>query len=132
MNEGLVGRRILLVEDELLVAWMLEDMLANRGCIVVGPAACVDQALELIEAEIVDAAVLDVSLDHELSYPIADVLVARGIPFLFSTGYDQDRLREDYRSFPMLQKPFHPTELVEVLAALLVATKPRGGVAARA
>jgi DNA-binding response OmpR family regulator len=130
MNENLVGRRILLVEDEMLVAWMLEDMLKDLGCTVIGPAASVAQALTLIDANIVDAATLDVSLNRELSYPIADVLIARGIPFLFSTGYDKDRLRHGYRSFPMLQKPFHPTQLVKMLAALFVVTGPRAGMAA--
>jgi CheY-like chemotaxis protein len=130
MTERLAGRRILLVEDELLVAWMLGDMLKNLGCVVIGPAATVTQALTLLDAQIVDAVMLDVRLNGEVSYPVADVLIARGIPFLFSTGYDKDRLREGYRSFPTLQKPFQPTELDKVLASLFDVTEPRAGMAA--
>ena len=132
MSPNLVGRHILLVEDEMLVAWMLEDMLRDFGCTVIGPASSVDQALVLIEAEIVHAAVLDVSLSQEFSYPIADVLIARGIPFLFSTGYDRDRLRDGYKSFPMLQKPFHPAELTRVLVRLFTGAEWQNGTAVHA
>ncbi len=115
MIPELIGRRILLVEDELLISCLLEDMLEDLGCTLVGPASRVDQALRLVTGEAIDAVILDVSLDQQLSYPVADALVARGIPFLFSTGYDRDRLRDGYRSFAMLQKPFHPSELAKVL-----------------
>ncbi len=114
------GRRILVVEDEVMVAWTLEDMLADLGCEVVGPAARVDQALAMIEAEAVDAVVLDVNLNGEKSYPVADALAARGVPFVFSTGYDKDSLLDDYRSVPVLQKPYQPTELIDELAKLLM------------
>lgn len=120
----LIGRRILLVEDELLISCLLEDILEDLGCTLVGPASRVDQALRLVAAETIDAVVLDVSLDEQLSYPVADALVARGIPFLFSTGYDRDRLRDGYRSFAMLQKPFHPSELANVLTGLFARTHP--------
>jgi CheY-like chemotaxis protein len=115
---------VLLAEDEVLVACLLEDMLADLGCATVGPAARVDQALALIEAKQIDAAMLDINLNGSLSYPIADALIARGIPFLFSTGYDRDRVREGYRSRPTLQKPFHASELGRALAALLPAQEP--------
>lgn len=75
-------------------------------------------------AEAIDADVLDVSLDQELSYPVADALIARGVPFLFSTGYDRDRLRDGYRSFAMLQKPFHPSELARVPIGLFQDSAP--------
>lgn len=74
MINGLSGRRILVVEDEMLVAWTLEDMLAELECTVVGPAVRVDQALAMIGADTVDAAVLDVNLNGEKSYPAADAL----------------------------------------------------------
>jgi CheY-like chemotaxis protein len=102
----------------MLVVWLLEDMLADLGCAVVGPASSVDQALAMIDAEAIDAAVLDVNLNGQMSYPIADVLTARGVPFAFSTGYDKDTLLDDYRSFPVLQKPFHLAELSDTLAKL--------------
>ena len=130
MNPGLSGRRILLVEDEMLIACMLEDMLAELDYVVVGPAARVAQALALIEAEVIDAAVLDLCLNQELSYPVADALIARGIPFLFSTGYDKGRLRDSYQSLPMLQKPFHLLELAKVLTTFFPAAKPLPEIAA--
>ena len=123
MSPELTGRRILLVEDELLISCLLEDMLEDLGCTLVGPASRVDQALRLVAGEAIDAVILDVSLDQQLSYPVADALVARGIPFVFSTGYDRDRLRDGYRSFAMLQKPFHPSELAKVLTGLFVGTR---------
>jgi CheY-like chemotaxis protein len=119
MNSPFSGRRVLLVEDEMIVAWLLEDMLADLGCAVVGPAANVHQALAMIDAEAIDAAVLDVNLNGKMSYPIADALAARGVPFVFSTGYDKDSLLDGYRTFPVLQKPFHRSELVDTLAKLL-------------
>ena len=87
MNSSLYGRRVLVVEDEMIVAWLLEDMLADFGCTIVGPAARIDQALAMIKAEALDAAVLDVNLNGQQSYPLADALVTRGVPFVFSTGY---------------------------------------------
>jgi CheY-like chemotaxis protein len=107
------------VEDEMIVAWLLEDMLADLGCAVVGPAVSVNQALAVIDAEAIDAAVLDVNLNGQVSYPIADVLAARGVPFVFSTGYAKDRLLDSYRTFPVMQKPFHQSELENMLAQLL-------------
>ena len=124
MNSPFSGRRVLLVEDEMIVAWLLEDMLADLGCAVIGPAASVDQALAMIDAEAFDAAVLDVNLDGQMSYPVADALTARGMPFVFSTGYDKDTLRDGYRTFPVLQKPFHRSELGDALAKLLTPTEP--------
>jgi DNA-binding NtrC family response regulator len=99
-------------------------MLVDLGCSVVGPGADVNQALAMIEAESIDVAVLDVNLRGQMSYPIADVLVARGVPFVFSTGYDKDRLLDGYRTIPTLQKPFHRSDLGDTLAKLL-ASKER-------
>ena len=124
MNDRFSGRRVLLVEDEPIVAWLLKDMLVDLGCSVVGPAADVNQALAMIDAESIDVAVLDVNLRGQMSYPIADVLVARGVPFVFSTGYDKGRLLDRYRTFPALQKPFHRSDLGDTLSKLL-ASKER-------
>jgi DNA-binding NtrC family response regulator len=112
-----------LVEDEMIVAWLLEDMLAELGCAVVGPASSVNQALAMIDAEAIDVAMLDVNLNGQMSYPIADALTARGVPFVFSTGYHKDRLLERYRTVPALQKPFHLSELTDMLAKLLAPKK---------
>jgi DNA-binding NtrC family response regulator len=124
MNSTFSGRKIFVVEDEMMVAWLLEDMLAELGCAIVGPAAGVDQALAMIEANAIDAAVLDVNLNGEMSYPIADALTARGVPFVFVTGYDKDRMLNGYRTFPVLQKPFHRAELSDTLAKLLASAEP--------
>ena len=77
------------------------------------------RCLAIIESEPLDAAVVDLNLNGQFSYPVADALAARGAPFVFSSGYSQDRLLEKYRGFPILQKPFHRSELAEVLAKLL-------------
>ena len=122
MPNVLCGRRILVVEDEALVALLLEDMLAEDDAVVVGPAANVEAALALIETEAFDAAVLDVNLDGQMSYPVADALLARAIPFVFSTGYASNRLQEGYREFPALQKPYHATELRRALADVIAGT----------
>jgi CheY-like chemotaxis protein len=124
MNSPLSGRKVLVVEDEMIVVWLLEDMLVDLGCAIVGPANSVNQALAMIDAEAFDAAVLDVNLDGQMSYPVADALTARGMPFVFSTGYDKDTLRDGYRTFPVLQKPFHRSELGDALAKLLTPTEP--------
>jgi CheY-like chemotaxis protein len=120
MNNSLAGRRILVVEDEVMVSWTLEDMLATFGCVIVGPAARLNQALEIVSgAAAIDAAVLDVNLNGEKSYPVADALAARGVPFVFSTGYQRDRLLNGYKTCPMIQKPYGPSKLGDALIQLL-------------
>ena len=109
----------------MIVAWLLEDMLTDLGCAVIGPAGNVNQALAMIEAEAIDVAVLDINLNGQLSYPIADALGARGVPFVFVTGYDKGRILDGYRVFPVLQKPFHRSELSDILAKLLAPKEPR-------
>jgi CheY-like chemotaxis protein len=127
MNSPSSDRRILLVEDEIFVVWLLEDMLADLGCAIVGPASSVNQALAMIDAEAIDAVVLDVNLNGQVSYPIADVLAARSVPFVFSTGYDKDALLDGYRTFWVLQKPLHRSELSNALAKLLTPKEPSVG-----
>lgn len=126
MNSPFSGRSVLVVEDEMLVAWLLEDMLVDLGCVVIGPAASVKQALAMIEANAnaIDVAVLDVNLNGEMSYPIADALAACGVPFVFVTAYDKDRMLDGYQNFPVLQKPFHRAELSATLARLLTPKEP--------
>lgn len=127
MTSPLSGRRVLVVEDEMIVAWLLEDMLADLGCAVVGPAARVNQALAMLDAEAIDAAVLDVNLNGQMSYPVADALAARGVPFVFSTGYNKDSLPNSYQSFLVLQKPFDRLKLGVTLAKLLPPKEPGVG-----
>lgn len=82
----LKGLRVLVVEDEALVALQLEDMLADLGCAIIGPASRVCQALDLLGGQRVDAAVLDLNVAGELVYPVADALASRGLPYIFATG----------------------------------------------
>ena len=111
--------RVLLVEDENLVAMLLEDMLAELGHSVVGPVARLKRALEMAERELIDVAILDVNINGEQAYPIAEVLAARNIPFVFSTGYGKGSLPAQYRDRPTLGKPFQPHDLQKLLAELL-------------
>jgi CheY-like chemotaxis protein len=104
----LPGLRILVVEDEMLVAMLLEDMLTSLGCQVIGPVGSVSSALRLVDSERLEAAVLDVNLGSEMVYPVADVLEAARIPYVFITGYGPTGLAGVYRDHPTIQKPFHP------------------------
>lgn len=103
----------------MLVLLNVEDMLADLGCTSVCAAANADQALALIEAQTFDAAMVDVNLDGIQSYPVADALAARGVPFVFSTGYSGESLDDGYRDRPVLGKPYRDVELAEMLTRLL-------------
>jgi CheY-like chemotaxis protein len=119
---ALENRTILVLEDEMMVAMLLEDMLADLGCKVLGPVATVAPALELLVCNTVDGALLDVNLSYGQSgYPVAEELTARGIPFAFVTGYGANTLNPLYRSRPTLQKPFHMAALTETLVAMATA-----------
>lgn len=114
------GRRVLVVEDEMIVAMFLQDALHELGCEVAGAVGRVDQALDIVARQHVDAAVLDLNLGRgEDSYPIAAALASRGVPFAFSTGYGEKGLRADYRDRPILTKPFKDEDLARILRELL-------------
>jgi CheY-like chemotaxis protein len=113
------GLRVLLVEDENLVAMLLEDMLAELGHSVVGPVARLKKALEMAQREAIDLAILDVNINGEQAYPVAEALAARGIPFVFSTGYGKRGLPLRYRDHPTLQKPFQQQDLEKLFAEVL-------------
>lgn len=107
MNIGLDGRRILVVEDESLVAMLLETILQDMGCDAIGPAATVEAGLELAQdAQAPDAALLDVNVAGRPVFPVAEALQARGVPFVFSTGYGEGGLPEEWRGQRTIQKPF--------------------------
>jgi CheY-like chemotaxis protein len=110
--------RVLLVEDEIMVALLLEDMLAELDHEVVGPVARLDKALEMAQRQALDVALLDVNLDGKEIYPVAEALAAREIPFVFVTGYGSEVLRAPYRDRPTLQKPFRRDALRELFAAV--------------
>ncbi len=103
--------RILVVEDEAIVAMLLEDMLAELGYTVVGPVTRLDRALDLAREAEIEGAVLDVNLNGRDTYAVADALAARSIPFVFATGYSAKELAERFRTTPLTQKPFHRDDL---------------------
>ncbi len=116
----LEGRRVLVVEDEMMIAMLIEDMLADCGCVVVGPAHDLDTALELAAVEPApDVAMLDVNVAGKPVFAVADALKARGVPLVFSTGYGDGGLREGDRGAPVLQKPFRAGDLTQALQAAL-------------
>ena len=99
------NRRVLLVEDEYFIADAMRRGLEEAGAIVIGPAASVRDALALLDSETVDGAILDVKLDDEGVFPVADVLQARGIPFLLATGYNTFDLPPEWRHVARFEKP---------------------------
>ncbi|MDJ0389091.1 response regulator [Roseomonas sp. E05] len=112
---GLKGRRILVVEDEALIAMLVEDALLEAGACVLGPAATVEEALALFEEEHPEAAVLDINLAGQASTPVADILVEHSIPFVVATGYGAAGLPERHRDVPVLAKPYDPRDLITAL-----------------
>jgi CheY-like chemotaxis protein len=121
MDKLLSGRRMLVVEDEMLVLIMIEDMLADLGCTSVTSAATVDKALALTNAQVFDAAILDINLNGHDSHPVAEALTARGVPFVYSTGNTDHGSTNGYSGRPVLKKPFRFEELVAILARFKLA-----------
>jgi DNA-binding response OmpR family regulator len=113
------GVRILLVEDETAVSFVIEDMLKELGCASIWHASGVNQAIALLRDRQPDAAVLDVNLAGEPGYPIAEQLESAHIPFLFATGYGRNGIPAQWASKPTIQKPFRYDALAQALAALL-------------
>lgn len=116
------GRRILVVEDEFLVALLLEDQLERLGCQIGRTAATLAQAMDAVAAERFDAAVLDVNLSGELSFPVAAALKARGTPFLFATGFGAAGIDPAFAGAPVLQKPYTEAQLRNALVTALSAS----------
>jgi CheY-like chemotaxis protein len=116
MTTGLEGRRVLIVEDESLVAMLLETILEDMGCTPVGPVGTVDEGLDMVAgAGALDGALLDVNLGGHQVFPVAEALRDRGIPFVFSTGYGEGGLPDEWRGLPTVQKPFSETAIREAL-----------------
>ncbi len=116
---SLSGRRILVVEDEPLLAMMIEDLLSEIGCVVVGPASHLAAGVALAAEAELDGALLDVNLGSEAVYPVADTLRRRGVPFVFVTGYGRHGLDTPYAAHPIIQKPFKPSSFGRDVARAL-------------
>lgn len=119
MIEALSGRRILVVEDESLVAMLLETILEDMGCTPVGPASNVDEGLVMATDEALDAALLDVNVAGRQVFPIATALKARGVPFVFSTGYGEGGLPDEWRGHATVQKPFTEAAIRQALMKIM-------------
>ncbi|MGX9965478.1 response regulator [Roseomonas sp. F4] len=117
-----VIRKVLVVEDEALVAMLVEDALLDAGFQVLGPAATVEEALQMLATgERPDAVVLDLNLAGETSTPVADLLAARGIPYVIATGYGASGLPPGHQHVMVLAKPYDPAELTAMLGRLCAA-----------
>ena len=116
-QRSLHGQSVLVVEDDYLLANDLERALTRAGCRIVGPVATVGDAMRLIERVPIDLAILDVNLDGDTVYPVADALVARQIAYVFATGYDTSALPRRHAGAPYCTKPVGLTEIVETLFA---------------
>jgi CheY-like chemotaxis protein len=110
------GRRVLVVEDEYLLAKRIAGEFAKLGIETVGPANTVERALYLLEhGGHLDGAVLDIRVRDDMVFTVADALRARGVPFVFATGYDLQSIPEEYRDVAHFQKPLDPAKLVSAL-----------------
>jgi DNA-binding response OmpR family regulator len=121
-NGAVSGRtlRVLVVEDEVLIALDTQETLADAGYEVVGPAERMDRALALAETEPLDGAILDVNLGREQIWPVADALLARGVPFVLLTGMASDcKVPDAHREAPLVAKPILPDALLGALAKAL-------------
>jgi CheY-like chemotaxis protein len=121
MPESLLkGRRILIVEDEYFLADELNGLLQEVGAEMLGPVACVENGLHILSGgQVPDAASLDVNLGGETVYPLADALIARAVPFVFTTGYDRAAIPPAYAHIRRLEKPVEPEMVLRELEQLL-------------
>jgi DNA-binding NtrC family response regulator len=116
---SLKGRRVLIVEDQYLIAADLDRALARMGGVIVGPVRSIEAAKTEMRRGTVDLAFLDINLDDEMVFPLADELERRGIPFVFATGHDTAIMPERFKSKPRLEKPFTIHSVQEAVRQLL-------------
>jgi CheY-like chemotaxis protein len=114
----IAGVRVLVIEDEMLVAMVAESIIEDAGCTVVGPAGRLDRALKLAAQEEIDVALLDINLGSEPVFPVAEVLARRNIPFAFATGYGAAGVPPRFSDRPVLTKPYRPAALLAILEQL--------------
>jgi CheY-like chemotaxis protein len=115
----IAGKRILVVEDEFLIAQALVDIIRSEGAVAVGPAATIERANALLDGEQIDAAVIDLNLRGHSNEAMTQTLRQRHIPFLIVTGYAH---KEQQLSAPVISKPFQPEQVIDALQTLLSAT----------
>lgn len=116
-DRPLVGLRVLVVEDEMLVAMLIEDFLEEFGCTIVGSVASIAEAIQLATTEAIDGAMLDMNINGQSIYPVAEQLAQRNIPFIFVSGYGTEQFRSEYKNHPRLSKPFRRLDLQHILTA---------------
>jgi CheY-like chemotaxis protein len=116
------SQRVLVVEDEMIVALFIEDLLGELGHTFAGVVSRLEDAMARVGDDSFDFAILDVHLAGKEVYPFADALAERGVPFVFATGYGENAIPERFRNRPTLQKPFRPDELADTIAK--IATPP--------
>ena len=114
MSAVLQGKRVLLLEDDFLIATMAAGMLADLGAVVVGPASRIEEAVALAASEELDVAVLDINIRGERSHQVAEALRNRAIPYVFATGYDEKSFSGEIDAL-VLQKPYTDDKLAEAL-----------------
>jgi CheY-like chemotaxis protein len=114
-SPGLAGKRILVVEDDYLVAMDIVRALERAGAEVIGPAPAVEAALAALEQTVLDGAILDINLGGEMAFPVADALMARGIPFIFATGYDAQVIPLRFTDVKRCEKPMASEQICAAL-----------------
>jgi CheY-like chemotaxis protein len=118
VSNGQGHKRIFLVEDELMIRMLVEDMLSDLGHTITAEAGGIDEALTLARQAEFDVAILDVNLNGSSITPVVEILIERGLPFVFASGYGQRGVPEPYRERPTLQKPFQSDALAQVIDAI--------------
>jgi CheY-like chemotaxis protein len=113
------GRRVLIVEDETMIALIIEHVVAELGCEVVGPASELTAAARLAREETIDVAILDVTIRGGQVFPVADILRERRIPFILASGYGERTLPDRYKDAPWLQKPYTVGQAAKAIGELL-------------
>lgn len=121
MIDKLAGRRILLVEDEILIAMLLEDAFTDVGCTIVGPFGRLADALRAAQSDGIDGAVLDVNVAGEKVFPVAELLAGRRVPFLLLSGYGDQAAPADRPGWQVCAKPFNVADVLARLAGLMAA-----------
>jgi CheY-like chemotaxis protein len=122
-ENGSVARRVLIVEDDVMIRMLIEDMLGDLGFAVAAEASKVHEALAAVNSTAFDVAILDVNLSGETTGPVAEALAARGTPFVFATGYGEHGLPDQFRDRPLLKKPFQIESLKRMLETALASAK---------